>query len=67
VECHDFPCQKYDPMHNNSINKNTPTPSGTVKIGKKLLENLPPMYRMVAEYKIENRDWELIESTGAAE
>jgi hypothetical protein len=43
-----------------------PTRSGIVKIEKELLENLPPMYRMVAEYKIENRDWELIESTGAA-
>jgi hypothetical protein len=45
--------------------KKSPIYSGSVKTGKETLEHLPPLYRMVAEQKIQNNEWELVESLGA--
>ena len=53
-------------MQNICMKTKDPVRSGGIKIRKELLENLPPMYRMVAEYKIRNQDWELVDTEGSA-
>ena len=40
--------------------------SGKVRIEKELLANLPKMYREVAQYLIDNCEWELVDAKGSA-